>query len=186
MEAAEALAVVRSLDAAGIRGGVSGGWGIDALLGRQTRPHGDLDLAVDALSVNEAIAVLGVRGYGVTHDQRPARLELSTSDGRKVDLHPVRWQPDGTGYQHGFDGQVFVYPPGSMETVGRIARQTVICATAELQLTFHAGYEPKPHDRADVALLAKRFGLAPPAGYTATGRHRPGRPPCPEPTNHSA
>ena len=38
-----------SLGARSISTWVHGGWGIDALLGVQTRPHDDIDLALDVL-----------------------------------------------------------------------------------------------------------------------------------------
>ena len=38
MDATEVLRVLDALDGAGIEAGVTGGWGIDALLRRETRP----------------------------------------------------------------------------------------------------------------------------------------------------
>ena len=46
MTATAALELYRLLDAAGVRCWVIGGWGIDALVGRMTRSHHDLDLLV--------------------------------------------------------------------------------------------------------------------------------------------
>ena len=45
MTATEAPAVLDILERAGIEVWVDGGWGIDALLGLETRAHRDLDLA---------------------------------------------------------------------------------------------------------------------------------------------
>jgi Aminoglycoside-2''-adenylyltransferase len=42
----DVVEVLTALDAGGIDYWVEGGWGIDALLGRQTREHRDLDLGV--------------------------------------------------------------------------------------------------------------------------------------------
>ena len=44
MEAIEVLRVLDALEVAGVRASLTGGWGIDALLGRQTRAHGDARL----------------------------------------------------------------------------------------------------------------------------------------------
>jgi lincosamide nucleotidyltransferase A/C/D/E len=173
MEADEALAVVRALASEGISCGVSGGWGVDALLDRQTRPHRDIDVAVDASAIEQAIQALGALGYRLTVDQRPARLEFSAPYGRIVDLHPVRWEADGTGYQQGFDSQVFVYPPGSMNSIGHIGGAEVRCASPELQMSFHAGYEHQPHDRHDVEALAAAFGLELPPAYASGGNSLP-------------
>jgi lincosamide nucleotidyltransferase A/C/D/E len=159
MGADEVLRVLDALDAAGVRVGVTGGWGIDALLGRQTRVHGDVDLGVPSDSVDGAIGALEALGYAVDADERPARVVLSSDEGR-VDLHPIVMLASGAGIQNGFDGQTFEYPPGSLEADGEIGGQTVRCGTPELQVAFHRGYEPRGHDLLDMAALADAFGLA--------------------------
>ena len=164
MEAHEVLRVLSVLEAAGVRAGLTGGWGVDALLRRQTRAHGDADLGVPAEAVDAAVGALGGIGYVVTIDQRPARLVLVSDEG-KVDLHPIVWGPNGIGIQTGFDGESFEYPPGGLDAEGMIAGQEVRCGTPSLQLAFHEHYVPRDFDRADMAALAKEFGLALPAAY---------------------
>lgn len=164
MEATEVLRVLAVLDAADVHAGLTGGWGVDALLGRETRLHGDVDLGVPAEAVDAAVDALVEIGYAVTLDQRPARLVLVGSAGQ-VDLHPIVWGPNGTGVQTGFDGETFEYPPGSLDAEGSIAGQAVRCATPSLQLTFHERYVPRDHDRADMAALAEEFGLPLPPAY---------------------
>ena len=164
MEATEVLRVLFVLEAAGVRAGLTGGWGVDALLRRQTRSHGDADLGVPAEAVETAIDALAGIGYNVSIDQRPARLVL-VSDKGKVDLHPIVWGPTGTGIQTGFDRETFDYPPGSLDADGLIAGQPVRCGTPSLQLTFHERYVPRDHDRADMAALADQFGLQLPPAY---------------------
>ena len=96
-------------------------------------------------------------GYKVTADERPARLVLESALG-KVDLHPIVMLASGAGVQTGFDGQTFEYPPRSLEAEGEIGGQIVRCGTPELQVTFHRGYEPREHDRRDMAALEEAFG----------------------------
>jgi lincosamide nucleotidyltransferase A/C/D/E len=164
VEATEVLRVLSVLEAAGVRAGLTGGWGVDALLRRQTRAHGDADLGVPAEAVDTVVDALREIGYAVTLDQRPARLVL-VSDKGQVDLHPIVWGPTGSGIQTGFIGETFEYPPGSLDAEGLIAGQPVRCGTPSLQLTFHERYEPRDHDRADMAALAERFGLSLPPAY---------------------
>jgi lincosamide nucleotidyltransferase A/C/D/E len=158
MEASEVLRVLEALGAAGVRAGVTGGWGVDALLGRQTRTHGDVDLGVASDAVDTAIVVLRSLGYAINVDERPARVVLDGPDGN-VDLHPIAMQPSGAGVQTGFNGQTFEYPPDSLEAEGEIGGRLVRCATPALQAAFHRGYQPKEHDRLDMAALAKAFDL---------------------------
>ena len=158
------VTVLDAIDAIGVEVSVAGGWAVDALLGRVTRPHDDLDLALDAAAVDRAAAVLDDLGLHVEADERPARLALG--DGvRSVDLHPVVWDAGGTGRQSGLAGEVFVYPPGSADAAGRIGGRVVRCLTPRLLLAFHLGYEPRMIDRADMAALADAFGLELPAPY---------------------
>lgn len=47
MSAADVVGFVKLLREYGIEPCLDGGWGVDALLGRQTRLHADLDIAVE-------------------------------------------------------------------------------------------------------------------------------------------
>ena len=147
--------------------GITGGWGIDALLRRETRPHGDVDLGIASESVPVAIDALARLGYAVELDQPPARVELAGPNGR-VDLHPIAWDADGAGRQTGLEGEVFDYPPGSLDAIGEIGRREVRCGTPELQLAFHSHYVPRDHDRRDMAALAEEFRLELPESYRQT------------------
>jgi len=164
MNAAEVIRVLDTLQVARIRAGITGGWGIDALLRRETRPHGDVDLGVGAEDVDRAIEALRPLGYVLTVDDRPARVVLQSGVGH-VDLHPIVWGASGAGVQSGVAGELFDYPPGSLDAEGEIAGRAVRCATPDLQLAFHAHYEPRDHDRRDMAALADEFGLSLPPAY---------------------
>ena len=160
----EVIRVLDALEAAEIQAGITGGWGIDALLRRETRQHGDLDLGVAAGDVDRAIEALKPLGYALSLDERPARVVLR-SGGGGVDFHPIVWEASGAGVQTGLAGEVFEYPVGGLNAEGRIAGRTVRCATPDLQLAFHAHYEPRDHDRRDMAALADEFGLSLPPAY---------------------
>lgn len=164
MSAGEVVAVLDVLEDDAIPVSVAGGWAVDALLGRVTREHGDLDLAIDTTLVDDAVEALGRIGLRSELDERPARLVLG--DGRRaVDLHPIAWGPDGTGIQEGLAGERFTYPPGSTDAVGHIDGRTVSCLTPALLIAFHLGYEPRPVDRQDMAALAGHLGLELPLPY---------------------
>src|SRR5215831_8939705 len=75
---------------------VDGGWGIDALVGRPTRAHDDLDLVIPADREDAAVDALASLGFAELTDERPARLVVSRADGRSVDLHLVERTSSGT------------------------------------------------------------------------------------------
>ncbi len=95
--AARVVETLTALEAAEVRSVVVGGWGVDALVGRQLRPHRDLDLIVDSAQVDRAGEVLLGLGYESWHaDESPeplGDLEISAAEAyrdgalRVVDLH---------------------------------------------------------------------------------------------------
>jgi RimJ/RimL family protein N-acetyltransferase len=107
MEAQAVLTVLAALLEAKAPVWVSGGWGIDALLGEQTREHTDLDLAVRADHEAVAVETLVQLGYRIVLDYRPARLAMADDDGHEVDLHPVVFDAGGRGVQAGLHGNAF-------------------------------------------------------------------------------
>jgi lincosamide nucleotidyltransferase A/C/D/E len=44
MSSGDVVELLRLLETSGVEVYVDGGWGVDALLGEQTRPHSDLDI----------------------------------------------------------------------------------------------------------------------------------------------
>jgi lincosamide nucleotidyltransferase A/C/D/E len=152
MRAASVLAVLAELEAAGIGVWVAGGWGVDAVVGRETREHGDLDLAVDSARLAGTMSVLESVGYTIETDWRPARLSMATAAGEHVDLHPVRFAADGSAVQSSVDDATFFYRADGFIR-GEIAGIAVPCLSVEQQLAFRSGYPPREVDRHDVELL---------------------------------
>ncbi|MFC0678047.1 nucleotidyltransferase domain-containing protein [Lysobacter korlensis] len=154
MQASHVLELLDLISGAGLRAWVGGGWAVDAVVGRQTREHGDLDLAADASQLNALLALLAKEGFRITVDWLPSRAELTAPDGRRVDIHPVEFAADGSGVQAGHGGPPFEYPVDAF-TTGSIAGRTVNCLSVEQQLRFREGYAPRDVDRHDVALLRR-------------------------------
>jgi lincosamide nucleotidyltransferase A/C/D/E len=146
------LEALVALQAMGCRAWVAGGWGVDALVGEQTREHRDLDLVIDADRETDVLATLADMGYSIETDWRPARVELVADEARWVDVHPVRFDADGHGRQADLDGGHFTYPAGCFVT-GRIGGRAVACLSAEQQLRFRAGYGLRDIDWHDLSLL---------------------------------
>ncbi|MFD1948266.1 nucleotidyltransferase domain-containing protein [Nocardioides aestuarii] len=152
MELEEVLRVLDRLDEAGVSLCVGGGWGVDALLGRPSRDHRDLDLLVDATAFEEAVETLAALGYARETDWLPVRLEVAAPGRGWVDLHPVDVDAGGHGVQQGPAGTTYEDAAGD-RTLGTLGGRPVPCLTRQAQLRLHAGYDPRPQDRADLALL---------------------------------
>jgi lincosamide nucleotidyltransferase A/C/D/E len=153
MNSPAVLEVMALLRSAAAPAWIGGGWGVDALVGEQTRLHGDLDLAVDAAALDRVLVLLVEHGYAMTVDWLPSRAELTAPDGRCVDVHPVRFEADGSGSQAGLNGATFGYAADGF-TTGMIGGVEVPCLSAAQQLEFRKGYEPRDVDRHDVPLLS--------------------------------
>jgi lincosamide nucleotidyltransferase A/C/D/E len=165
MESVQVVALLDRLHGAGIRAWVAGGWAVDAVVGRRTRDHGDLDLAVDAAQLDALLALLGEHGFRITVDWLPSRVELTAADGRRVDLHPVAFRTDGSGLQSGLNGPGFEYPADGF-TAGSIDGRAVPCLSVALQLRFREGYPPRDVDLHDVVVL-RGAAAAPVVGLAA-------------------
>jgi lincosamide nucleotidyltransferase A/C/D/E len=161
MTAAAVVEVLDLLEAAGVQTWVDGGWGVDALLGEQTREHDDLDLAVDARlleRIQATLAPLGFRHAAAVEPGLPARFVLRDARERQIDVHPLVFDEEGNGWQDLGAGHRGRYPDAGLAGRGTIAGRAVRCLTPSLQLAFHAGPEPVERHPQDVALLSERFG----------------------------
>jgi lincosamide nucleotidyltransferase A/C/D/E len=138
------------LDAAGIDAVLDGGWGIDALLGEQTRPHSDLDLAV----AREQRTGCWLRG-----DLGRAQTALA-----RLGFHPLVFDGEGNGWQELGEGRWGLYPAEGLAGEGVVGDRRVRCLTAQLQHRFLLGLSSNADDVRDLRLLAGRFDLPLPPG----------------------
>ncbi|MGW4245814.1 nucleotidyltransferase domain-containing protein [Nocardia sp. NPDC004722] len=161
MEASDVLDLHRTCERDGVTIWIDGGWCVDALLGEQTREHGDLDVAVrrgDAARLREILTEMGYLA-----DPRPDETEwnhvVRRGDGAAVDVHV---------FEHDADGSVtygIAYPAESLTGTGTIAGEKVNCIAAQWMFTFKTAYPPAAKDLADVRALAARFGFEVPATH---------------------
>lgn len=142
---------------------LDGGWGVDALLGEQTRLHADLDIAVQHKDVSQIRALLEARGYqDVPRDDTwDCNFVLGDDEGHLIDIHSYTF--DSTGkLVYGVE-----YPYESLSGTGSINGYPVKCIAPEWLVRFHTGYELDENDYHDVKLLCRRFGLKIPPEYEA-------------------
>jgi lincosamide nucleotidyltransferase A/C/D/E len=152
MQLGEVFRVLDALSAAGVAAWLEGGWGVDALVGHQTRAHRDVDVDVDVVQEGVALAVLGDLGYEVETDWRPNRVELAAAGRGWVDLHPLLFDPDGNARQPGLNGEFYDFPESYFVT-GHLGSRSVRCFSREAQRYFHTGYALRPVDVHDLAQL---------------------------------
>jgi lincosamide nucleotidyltransferase A/C/D/E len=97
MPAEEAIALYNLFRAHGIVVWVDGGWGVDALLRRQTRPHSDLDIALRHSDMPRLRALLQERGYRdiPRDDTRACNFVLGDDLGHQIDVHSFELDVQG-------------------------------------------------------------------------------------------
>jgi len=153
--------LLQLFDQHGIGVVVDGGWGVDALLGEQTRVHGDLDIALEHQDVPKLRALLEARGYRDVprDDTRNCNFVMGDEHGHEVDFHSYTFDTHGK-LVFGVE-----YPSDSLTGTGSIRGYPVKCISVEWMVKFHSGYELDENDYLDVSTLCKRFGIALPTVY---------------------
>jgi lincosamide nucleotidyltransferase A/C/D/E len=159
MIAADIVCLYTELQDSGITIWIDGGWGVDALLGEQTRHHGDLDIAILQKDVPKPVDLLGRRGYKEVKRDSEWNFVLGDDHGHKLDLHVFTLDAQGN-VEKGI-----MYPPGSLTGTGRIEGHPVRCISADWMVKFHCGYQVNEKDFRDVSALCEKFGLDLPEEY---------------------
>jgi lincosamide nucleotidyltransferase A/C/D/E len=165
MDASDVLSVVVALEEAGLRLWLDGGWGVDALVGEQTRDHDDLDCVIALSDAPLARDTLAVLGFTVDLDELPTRFVMRDRSDRRVDFHTVTFDAAGSATQQLQDGSLAPYPSRGFAGHGHVAGVRLACLTAAVQALHHLGYDPDQKDHQDMVLLAERCGIDLPAPY---------------------
>lgn len=146
------------LERNGIKIWLDGGWGIDALLGKQTRDHQDLDIAVHRKDVKKLRKLLS--SYKELKNKSSEKNFLLEDDlGHKIDVHVFAFDSKGNN-TYGI-----LYPYLSLKGKGEIGGKIVNCISPEWVIKFHSYYEPKDKDIQDIKALCEKFGLNRPDNY---------------------
>ena len=143
------LKVLDLMEASGIQYWLDGGWGVDVLVGKQTREHRDVDINFDARCTDVLLDTLVSIGYEIVTDWRPVRIELYHPELSYVDIHPFVINDDGTAKQADLEGGWYEFEAdyfGSAVFEGR----TIPCISAKGQKVFHTGYELREVDKHDI------------------------------------
>ena len=159
MDSRTLVAVIGLLEADGIPVWLDGGWGVDALLGHQTREHDDLDLVIELDRASRVIELLDGFGYSLVAGAPPKSFVMVDAGGHQVDVHPVAFDSEGGGVYEMDDGKRWVYPSQGFTGAGSVDGRPVRCLSPEVQVLVHAGYELTDKDYRELYLLRERFGV---------------------------
>lgn len=160
MNSSDLVHLLKLLSDASIEVWLDGGWGVDALLGTQTRPHKDVDLIIRMDDVPGLRKVLEARGFTLKEGMPPDSFVLSLDDSLEVDVHAVQFDKDGNGIYRMQNGEDWIYPSEGFNGRGWIEGSEVACLTPSVQVLCHAhGYEPVEKDFRDMENLHARFGV---------------------------
>jgi lincosamide nucleotidyltransferase A/C/D/E len=163
--------LVRRLEDGGVRCWVLGGWGVDALEGRATREHKDLDVFLALSEHARAWRLLHEDGFrlayrweenvdvpgDLTGDVQPTAYVLQHDDGRELDVHVL---DDGTDPMTVLWGHRIELVPGALDGVGTIGGTAVRCLSAEMQVVAHQGYELPEVQRRDLERVERLLRAA--------------------------
>ena len=163
MSAERARTVYELLDQSGVRCWVMGGWGVDALLGRVTRAHKDLDLLVQIADLPRYSEIVQRHGFHRKLEWSESQpIEVGAAkfdsafvdahrDGREIDVHVIDVDQEGAVVQ--FHTHPWPLPADTISGVGTIDGVTVRCVSRAAQLAMHSSYDLPDKHRDDVHLL---------------------------------
>ena len=157
----DAADLIALLEENGLEVYVDGGWAVDAVLGEQTRPHDDLDIALPHAQVPRLRALLSTRGFCEQRrdDTWECNFVLVDETRRRLDVHS--YTLDAAGLNVGG----VPYLAEQLTGHGVIGGYPVRCIPPEWLVRFHTGSELDDTDWHDVRLLCERFRIAVPDEY---------------------
>jgi lincosamide nucleotidyltransferase A/C/D/E len=161
MNARDAAELIELFEHHGLEVYVDGGWAVDALLGEQTRPHRDLDIAIPEKYVPLLRELLAARGYREQprDDSWECNFVLADAHGREIDVHSYSLDDAGNNVQG------VAYTGEQLTGTGCINGYPVRCISPEWLVKFHTGYELDENDFSDVRALCERFSIPLPDEY---------------------
>ena len=159
--AQDAIELLDLIESVGIEVYVDGGWGVDALLGHQTRLHLDLDIALPYRDLPLLRRLLIVAGFVQipTYDTWEHNFVVQDERLRRIDVHSYILDADGNNI-----GGVAYYGH-HLTGAGSICGRAVHCIPVDTMIAFHLEYEPDESDYADVLALCEAFDRPLPTEY---------------------
>ena|SRR3989344_6753772 len=132
MKLKDVLETVQLLEKAEINVWLDGGWGVDALLGEQTRIHDDVDIVIQEKDIPKLRKLLEAKSYHdiERNDTSAWNFVLGDDKGHLIDVHAFTFDSEGNGI-YGPVERGLTYPAACLTGSGKIDGFTVKCITAE-------------------------------------------------------
>lgn len=164
--AAEVVSIYTKLLNADVRVWIDGGWAVDALLGQQTRSHGDVDVLVEQKDITKLRTLLEAEGFIniPRNDASEYGFHLGNEEGAEIDVHGIVINEQGA-WKHADPVEQDIYPPESLTGQGSIDTTSVNTIAPEYIVLFHGGYELQQKDFDDVSALCEKFVIPLPEEY---------------------
>ena len=139
---------------------IDGGWGVDALLGEQTRKHQDLDIIISRKDSAILTEALFARGFVDIHtdDRTDRNFVMGHQTHGMIDFHVVELTQDGGAVYRPREID-WIISELELNAVGYIGEREVRCLSADYQVRSHAGYPLQDTDFADMHALHKKYGV---------------------------
>ena len=161
MTADDVVKIIKLLEQNGFEVYVIGGWGVDALLGEQTRKHEDLDIALPHGFVPKLRELLKSHGYEDVprEDTCACNFVLGDNEGHLLDVHSYIFDENGEN--------IFgvAFEPHHLTGNGAINGYPVKTAPPEVMVKFLTGYDVDEDDYQDTRALCERFSILLPKDY---------------------
>ncbi len=161
MNAEKVIEIIKLLESNSIETVVDGGWGVDALLGEQTRRHDDLDVAISHKDVPKLRKILAEKGFTeiFRDDSRDCNFVLQDINDNQIDVHSYTLDEQGNNIYG------VAYLPEHLVGKGVIAGFQVKCVPPDWLVKFHTGYLLDEKDFRDTQALCERFNISLPEEY---------------------
>lgn len=174
MTADRLLEICTALEALGVRLFLDGGWGVDALLGKETRPHKDVDFIIDISDVEKVTKYFEDHGFKPSQEEEgfPWHFILESTDAM-ADIHVVQFNETG-GASYGPKEWKAQFPAYAFRGLGKVNGTRVRCLSAEYRIDCltvgygvitRTGYTLKASDYEDMAKLCEHFTISMPEEY---------------------
>ncbi|EKE10965.1 MAG: hypothetical protein ACD_15C00165G0002 [uncultured bacterium] len=158
MKATDVVDLYIELGKMGIEIWIDGGWAVDALLGKQTRSHEDLDIAIEHKNIPRLRKYLESQGFiEIERDEEKKwDIVLGDDNGHEIDVHGFSFDDNGHIIK---ESHWAGYEEESLSGSGIINRIKVRCASFEQLLKTHDGTKRKlkEKDYKDMDALRMKF-----------------------------